>query len=599
MRRFLLVGLVVLSAGLAFGQRVTVEATVNARRIGIEDVLELTVSVNGGNGTPRFPSIDGFRVSGPSTSSRFSIVNGRTSSTSSFTYQLVPQSEGTFTIPAIPVDVDGRTYETAPIRVEVVAGSVMPRRPRSRGFDPFGSRQRRREPEITAEDVFVRADVSKRSVYQGEGVVITYRVYSKYMPHGPEVDDDPPLTGFWVEEVNLGNPSIERQVVNGQEYLTFPMKQRVVFPARTGELTIPLLTLSMAFRITSSDPFDAFFARASRPIVLRSSAVTLDVKPLPPQGRGRDFTGAVGAYELDAVLSQEDVEAGNPVTLTLALRGHGNLRSLELPELPDTPGFRTFDPKIDERLRATGAGFGGEKTWEYVLVPESSGTKEIGPWNFQYFDPSAGKYVDASAGPVLLRVSGAAASATANGLSPAVTARGEVKLLREDIRYLKDAPATLGLLTTPFYGSFLFYASLAFPVFWNVGFMLYLKRKEREKTHSTLFRSRRAHGMARRRLKSASKLVSKGSKDFYEEIAAALYRYIGDKKSVSPSGLTTESIDQHLEASGVDDGLRTGFATVLAACEEARFTPGERTSEEITAILRRAEKLIVSLDRQI
>ena len=597
MRRFLLVGVFVLAAGLAFGQRVTVEATVNARRIGIEDVLELTVSVNGGNGTPRFPRIDGFRVSGPSTSSRFSIVNGRTSSTSSFTYQLVPQSEGTFTILAIPVDVEGRTYETAPLRIEVVAGSVVPRRPRSRGFDPFGSRQRRREPEITADDVFVRTEVSKRSVYQGEGVVVTYRVFSKYMPHGPDVDDDPPLTGFWVEEVNFGSPiTAERQVVNGQEYWTFPMKQRVVFPARTGELTIPPLTLSMAFRTSS---FDAFFARASRPIVLRSSAVTLDVKPLPPQGRGRDFTGAVGTYELDAVLSHEDVEAGNPVTLTLALRGRGNLRSLELPELPDTPGFRIFDPKMDERLRATSAGFGGEKTWEYVLVPEFGGTKEIGPWNFRYFDPSVGKYVDASAGTVRLHVSGAAASATANGSITAVTSRGEVKLLREDIRYLKDAPATLGLLTTPFYGSFLFYASLAFPVFWNVGFMLYLKRKEREKTHSTLFRSRRAHGMARRRLKSASKLASKGSKDFYEEIAAALYRYIGDKKSVSPSGLTTESIDEHLEASGVDDGLRTGFATVLAACEEARFTPGERTSEEMTAILRRAEELIVSLDRQI
>ena len=597
MKRFLWVGWVVLTAGLAFGQQVTVEATVNARRIGIEDVLELTVSVNGGNGTPRFPSVDGFRVRGPSTSSRFSIVNGRTSSTSSFTYQLAPQSVGTFTILAIPVDVGGRTYETAPIRVEVVAGSVMPRRARSRGFDVFG-RQRRREPEITAEDVFVRADLSKRSIYQGEGVVVTYRVYSKYMPHGPEVDDDPPLTGFWVEEVDLGNPSIERQVVNGQEYLTFPMKQRVVFPARLGELIIPPLTLSMAFRLSSSDPFDAFFARASRPIVLRSSAVTLDVKPLPPEGRGRDFTGAVGAYALDAVLSHEDVEAGNPVTLTLALQGRGNLRSLELPELPDTPGFRTFDPKMDERLRATSAGFGGEKTWEYVLVPESSGTKEIGPWTFQYFDPSNGEYVNASAGPVLLRVSGADLSASANGLTPAVTSRGEVRLLREDIRYLKDAPAALGLLTTPFYGSFLFYASLAFPIFWNVGFMLYLKRKEREKTHSTLFRSRRALGMARGRLKNASKLASKGSKDFYEEIAAALYRYIGDKKSVSPSGLTTESIDEHLESSGVDGDLRIGFARVLEACEKARFTPGARTSEEMTALLKRAEALIVSMERQ-
>ncbi len=596
MRRFLLVGAIVLAAGLALGQQVTVQATVSARRIGIEDVLELTISVSGGRATPRFPSIDGFRVSGPSTSSRFSIVNGQTSSTSSFIYQLVPLLEGTFTILGIPVDVAGRTYETAPIRVEVVAGSVLPRRPRSRSFDPFG-RQRRREPEIKAEDVFVRAELSKRSVYLGEGVVVTYRVFSKYMPHGPEVDDDPPLTGFWVEEVNLGNPNIERKVVKGQEYLTFPMKQRVLFPARAGELTIPPLTLSMAFRLSSSDPFDAFFARASRPIVLRSSAVTLDVKPLPSQGRGRNFTGAVGAYELDAVLSHEDVEAGNPVTLTLVLRGRGNLRALELPELPDTPGFRTFDPKKDEKLRATGAGFGGEKTWEYVLVPESSGTKEIGPWSFQYFDPSAGKYVDASAGPVLLRVSGAAA--TENVLTPAVTARGEVKLLREDIRYLKDAPATLGLLITPFYGSVLFYASLAFPVFWNVGFVLYLKRKEREKTHSTLFRSRRAQGMARGRLKNASKLASKGAKDFYEEIASALYRYIGDKKSVSPSGLTTESIDEHLEASGVDDVLRTEFAAVLAVCEEARFTPGERTSEEMTTLLRRAEALIVSMERQI
>jgi hypothetical protein len=135
-------------------------------------------------------------------------------------------------------------------------------------------------------------------------------------------------------------------------------------------------------------------------------------------------------------------------------------------------------------------------------------------------------------------------------------------------------------------------------VFWNVGFVLYLKRKEREKTHSTLFRSRRAHGMARGRLKNASKLASKGSKDFYEEIASALYRYVGDKKSVSPSGLTTESIDEHLEASGVDDVLRTEFAAVLAACEEARFTPGERTREEMTALLGRAEALIVSMERQ-
>ena len=161
------------------------------------------------------------------------------------------------------------------------------------------------------------------------------------------------------------------------------------------------------------------------------------------------------------------------------------------------------------------------------------------------------------------------------------------------------APASLGVSAKPFYGSELFYLSLVLPVLWNLGFVLYLKRREKERTPSTLFRSRRADRMAHGRLKSARKLAAQGSKDFYEEVAAALYRYVGDKKSVSPSGLTTSSIDKLLESSGVADELRGEFLAVLARCEEARFTPGERTREEMEALAARAEALIVSVERQI
>jgi hypothetical protein len=585
---------------LAVAQDVRVDATVSAERIGVEDVLELTVSVTGGEaeGEPELPELPGFRVAGRSTSSQIQIVNGRMSSTRAFIYQLLPQKEGSFEIPAIAVQAGGTTHRTDPVTVEVVPGSVVSRRPRGFGMDPFDRLDpfaRRREPEIEKDAAFVRVEVSSRSVVQGEQLVVTYRIYSRYAPLGPEITDDPPMSGFWVEEVNLGRePPVDRRTIDGKQYITFPIKQRVLFPTKSGTLEIPPVTFSMAFRVSSSDPFDAFFARASTPIPLRSQAVSIDVAPLPAEGRGPDFKGAVGQYRFDAVLNQEDVEAGDPVTLTLTLGGKGNFRSVAAPEIPKLSGFRAFAPKVDETFRASSEGFEGEKKWEYVLVPESGGVKELGPWRFQYFDPVEKKYVTASAGPLELSVRGGAATgaATATG-----SARREVTLLREDIRFLKEAPERLGIRESAFYRSPLFYASLILPVLWNVGFVVFRKRQEKEKTHSHLFRRRRANRMARSRLKRAGKLAEAESKDFYEEVASALYRYVGDKSSQSPSGLTASIIDATLEERAVPEELRREFADVLGKCEEARFTPGARTRDDMEALRQRTEELIVAIER--
>jgi hypothetical protein len=455
----------------------------------------------------------------------------------------------------------------------------------------------RRDLELQEDDVFVRAEVSKRSVFQGEQIVLSYRLYSRYVPLGPELADDPPLTGFWVEEVDPGAEiKFERRTVEGKQFLSAPLKQRILFPTQTGKLEIPPLTLSTAFRLTSDDPFDAFFARASRPITLRSQPVTIDVAPLPAEGRSADFKGAVGRFELEAKVSQEEVAAGNPVTLTLSIAGKGNLRSLTPPELPELKGFRAFDPKTEEKARAGATGLEGEKTWEYVLVPESVGVKEVGPWRFQYFDPEEKKYVTASVGPLQMKVTGDAIAASGN-IGASGAPRGEVTLLRQDIRFLKPAPSRLGEEGRPFDRSPLFYGSLIVPLLWNAGLLLYLRKQEKERTHSHLFRSRRAHRMARSRLKKAAKLASEGSRDFYEEIAAALYRYVGDKSATSPSGLTTSAIDALLAEHSVPEALRRDFQEVLGSCEEARFTPGARSREDMESLRARTEGLIVEIER--
>ncbi len=585
-------------------QDVRVDASVNAERIGVEDVLELTISISGGDadGEPELPTLDFFRVASRSTSSQIQIVNGRMSSTRSYIYQLLPQKEGRFEIGPASVRVDGTAHATSPIHVEVVPGSLVSRRPRGLGspFDPFESfgGRGRRELELKEDDVFVRTEVSSRSVVQGEEVVVTYRLYTRFAPLGPEIADDPPLTGFWVEKVDLGGePATERRTVDGKQYATFPLMQRVLFPTQSGKLEIPPVTFSMAFRLTSGDPFDAFFARASSPITLRSQPIPIDVAPLPTAGRSPDFKGAVGRFELQAKVSREEVAAGDPVTLTLAITGKGNLRSVGPPELSELKGFRAFDPNTEEKARAGASGLEGEKRWEYVLVPESPGVKEIGPWRFQYFDPAEKKYVTASVGPLSMKVTGESVSA-AGGLGGSAAPRGELTVLREDIRFLKPAPQRLGATSREFHESPWFYAALALPVFWNVALLAYLKQQEKEKTHSHLFRSRRAQRMARGRLKKAAKLASEGSKDFYDEIAAALYRYVGDKSDSSPSGLTSSSIASLLSERSVSDDRRKEFEVVLGACEEARFTPGARSREEMEALRARAEKLIVELERE-
>lgn len=588
------------ATAVAAAQDVQVDATVNAERIGVEDVLELTVSISGGDpeGEPQLPDLPGFRAAGRSTSSQIQIVNGRMSSTRAYIYQLLPQNEGKFTLGAVTVQAGGKTYRTRPIEVEVVSGSVVSRRPRGFGspLDPFDRLDpfaRRREPQLEPDDAFVRAEISKQSVVQGEQVVVTYRLFSRYTPLGPEIADDPPLTGFWVEQVDQERFS-ESRTIDGKSYRVYPILQRVLFPTMTGKLAIPPVTFSTAFRLSSSDPFDAFFARASSPVTLRSQPLEIDVAPLPAAGRARDFKGAVGRYRLDAVLNKSEVNAGEPLTLTLSLSGKGNLRSIEAPEFPPPGGFRTFAPKVQETSRATGSGLEGEKKWEYVLVPESGGVKEIGPWTFPYFDPEEKKYVAASAGPLEIRIAGGTALPTAGA---GTGSRGEVTLLRQDIRFLKPAPERLGSTEGPFHQSPLFYASLIVPVLWNVGLVVYLRRRQKEKTHSQLFRRRRAHRMARHRLKHAAKLAAQASKDFYEEIAGALYRYVGDKASQSPSGLTLSSIEAILESRSVPEELRRSFRDVLGECEEARFTPGPRSGKDMEALRARTEELIVAIER--
>ncbi len=593
-------GLTIFLAREAPAQDFRVEASVNANRIGMDDDLQFTVSILGDSlgraSALVLPKLEGFRLGGSSQSTSIQWINGRMSATRAITYRLVPSTEGKHTIDRVSVTYQGTQYLTEPIEVEIVAGSVQAQAGRrSDPFDAFAPPRQQRRAKVAGE-VYVEAALSRSSTYVGQQVILTYKLYTQVPIMGLEVDQQPKLTGFWVEEVQMPKePEWKETTIKGKKFYVFEIKKSILFPTKVGTTTIEPATFSMAIR-GSSDPFDRFFFRTTNTVRRATKPVSLEVKALPSAGRPQDFSGAVGKFDLALELDNggsETIAAGEPLTVDVVVKGKGNLKTVEVPDLPTPDSFRTYDPKTEEKFSAGGSGFGGEKRWEFVLVPSAPGKYKLGPLSLSYFDPEKKSYVTAKAGPLTLDVGGATA---VTGV-PFAAPRSEVKLLRRDVRYLKPAPKELGVAKAPFYRSGLFYATLALPMLWNLGLVAYRLKRESEASQVGLWRRRRARKEAHARLKQAATKAHDEAKDFYEVTAAALYRYVADKNEVSHWGLTTQQIESLLTERQVPESARVEFLKIIEACEFARFTPGDRTRPEMEALLARAEQAIVSLDK--
>ena len=586
-------------------QQMGLEASVNAERVGLEDILELTLEVRGADAgrapEPTLPELPSFDVAGVSSSSRVSIVNGQMSATKAYIYSLIPKTEGTFEIGAAELEIGGNVFRSEPVRVEVVTGSVLPQRGRG-SLDPFGGfgaspfrRRGRDQPRAVGEDqLAVIAESDQESVFVGQQIRVTYRLFTKVPIMGVQVDEDPPLPGFWVEEVTLPqNLQPQQTTRNGERWFSVALKQRILFPTRAGKLEIPPLTFSMAVRMTTGDPFDSLFARASEPLSRATNSIEIDARALPARGRPTDFSGAVGEFDLEATLNRSEVEAGEAVSLMLTLAGQGNLRSISEPSFDEPAGFRTFEPKVDETLDANSSGFSGSKRWEYVMVPDSGGSKEIGPFRFSYFDPRTGDYRVTSVAALNLDVIGP----TSGAPEARATGRSQVRLLRDDVRYLKPIPETFGRSAAPLHRTGWFWLSVLLPLVVNGALLVYRSRRERWRGDERRFRRQKAERMARSRLKQAAALASKGEMEFYDEAALALRTYLADKQGTSASGLTLQAVDDFLADHEVEEPLRQRVARLLTECDQARFTPGRRDAAEMEGMLAQTQAILTDLEK--
>jgi hypothetical protein len=416
----LLLVLSVMAALPAAGQETSLRASVDATRVGLEDQVELTITVEGRSvdlaEELRLPPLKNLRaVAGPSVSTQVSIVNGAMSQARVYTWLLQPQAVGPAEVGVARARLAAGEKTTTPLALEVVPGRVRPdaRARHQDPFDPFRGEDpfesffgRRRGRPAAPPKLRVEASVDRTRLHVGEPVVLTYHVVTQTTVTDLAFVEAPQYAGFWAED--LPRPTVppggQPVTVEGEAYRRFAFLQKLLFPTRAGPLTLPAVRMRLSVAGGAgffADPRESVVERATRPIAL-------EVEPLPGEP---GFQGAVGRFKVTALLDREAVSLGEAANLRFSLEGTGNLKWVDQGPEVKVPGAKVYPPQVKSDLKPGPRGIQGSKTWEFVVVPETAGSLEVPALPFAYFDPQAGRVVRVQTRPLPLRVEGAVAAA--------------------------------------------------------------------------------------------------------------------------------------------------------------------------------------------
>jgi hypothetical protein len=423
----------------------TVHTEVDATKIGLEDQIQLTVTVSGSalpDEAPT-PTLSNLRVAaGPSVASQNSFTMGpggmRAESSLVYTYVLQPIKLGHAEVGALKM-TNGSVTQSAPaIPIDVVAGSVAPKTPPPDPYDPFGGEDpfdsvlRGRRAPGGEPKIFVEAGLSRDRVHIGEPVVLnTYVYFTQLAVTDVQWGDPPKLGAFWSEELPKPGPRTPTEPVQiqGELFHRAVIDQKLLFPTKAGTVTIPALGLKVGVQTGGG-----FFGMPSRAVVQRATKpVTLHVDPIPDEP---GFSGAVGHFTAQATLDKATVTLGEAATLRFEVQGSGNLKWIDRgPDLKVT-GAKIYPPQVSADLHATTSGLSGSKTWEFVIVPETSGTLSLPPLSFTYFDPEKRQLSRAETAAMTLQVRGGApgtASTAVTAAAPAGARAGGPLALRSEL----------------------------------------------------------------------------------------------------------------------------------------------------------------------
>lgn len=530
---------------------------------------------------------------GPSTSQRqsYQVVNGRATSSSSveYTYYYKAGKAGQYTIPAASVIADGKRYTTKPVNFTIheSADRNTPASQRPVDVDDVDTQAAGRR--VNSDDVFVRIILSKSSAYEQEAIGCTIKLYTKYSISSFMPTKQPSFDGCLIQELDVQPSLNEMETYNGQNYMTAVLKRCIIFPQKSGKLTINSGNYDISVVQYDNVNMGMFQVRQPREakIKVSSNTGTLNILPLPqPQPDG--FTGAVGTFTIDSRLVGNSFRTNDPATLIYTIKGTGNIKYVKEPVIDFPSEFEQYTPKSDIQAEVNGNDVSGSMTIEYTFVPQSVGDFSIGSDKFVYFNPQSKQYVTLTTPAYSIKV--------AKGVSaPATTEQKDVENKNSDIRHIhlgdKHPSQIHTLVVTKSWYWFMYLGFFAL----TLGLVIVNRRQARLSADVIGRRTAKASKVAGKRLKAAESFMKAGnSEKFYEEMLRALWGYLSDKLSMPVSQLSRENISSTLASKGYSEESTAGLVEVLDECEMARYTPD--SSNQMDNVYERGVKVINNLE---
>ncbi len=561
------------------------ELNLSKEKLGVNERLRVEFAMNqdGDNFNP--PQFNGFNVlMGPMQSISSSWINGVRSYSKTYSYTLQPTARGKFTIGQASITIKGNTYKTLPKEVEVTAAVDKPS-------------DQKTVDDIADESLHLVAEVSKTDPYLNEAVSVVYKLYvapsisvSNYRPL-----DNPKYNNFWSQDIPVTARNATNGTYNGKPYRYVILKRVVLYPQKSGKLEIEPLALEVTVDVPTNqrDFFGGrIFTQTNKTVSAGNR--TINVKPLPNEGKPENFGGAVGEFDFSVTTNKTSLKAGESLIAKVTVEGKGNLKLFQLPA-PNLPSaLEVYEPEFEEKVSTSINGSQGKVSNDYTIVPEFKGKYPIPPISFSYFNPATAKYTTLSSEEIVVNVlEGPNNVATA---TPSGTNKQVVSAIGDQFGFIKLKPDLRPIASNCFFGSLLFWLWLSLPLLLIPLAILVSKKREALAGDLAGNKIKRANKLARKYLSDAKKTIA--HKDaFYVALEKGLHNYLKAKLKIETSEFSKDKIELLLTEKNVLPSTKEGFIGLLKNCEMARYSPFSEV--QIQQDYDKASEVISNLDKQL
>tara|TARA_B110000008_G_scaffold276056_1_gene314662 strand:- start:236 stop:1978 length:1743 start_codon:yes stop_codon:yes gene_type:complete len=552
---FLAINSFVLSAQVNF------EATVSKSKLALNERLRIdfVMNQNGDNFSP--PEFDNFQIiGGPNQSIKTSYVNGERKFSKTYSYFLKPLKKGKLKINQASIEIDGEIYKSLQIEVLITDSVKQPSDSITQYYND--------------DDIELRALISKGSPYLNEPITVVYKLYYKAPINISDAreTETPKFKDFWSQTIKIPQLKVERDIYKGQNYNVVEWRKVVLYPQKVGELEISPLSLNLVLDVPT-DKRDFFgnviYDQTSQ--MISTGMRRIIVKDLPQLGKPDSFSGAVGNFEFDVILNKNSLRATESFQAELKVKGNGNLKLFDLPNILVPNSMELFEPEREELISTNLSGMSGSVSKSFTVIPRFQGNFPIEEVEFSYFDPNTEKYkvlksprltIDVYDGPVI-------SNTITNDNSNIITSN-------DSFRFIKLKGNLREVNNDLFFQSQFFYAIVTTPFLLLLSFLLFTTYKRNKKESSS--------ELVRIEERKINKMIISAKESigdkvlFYDKIEKAIIKSLIVKFSIRMDSLNKEKIQQIGRDKGLSKDDVLLIIKLIENCEKAKYS---RSSDSI------------------